>query len=187
MNGQKQAIQVFFTMISILKYILHSLLLKLIIIDLIIAGVVNWNIEKTCFVIHHGEKVLRFPLIEENYNLIIVGLCINIGIIIYQILNKYPQKAISREDYRIHILYNVVCYILILWGYGYIATTDHTNIITEYNPLFKFFIVIIKCDFLKEYHWVMRIFMVLSLFSVIINSISLYKLINSMFKLKKIG
>lgn len=172
-------------MTSILKHTLHSLLIRLIILNLIITGVVNWNIAETCFVIHHGENVLRFPLIEENYNLIIVGLCINIGIVIYQMLKKHPLRTISREDYRIHILYNFVCYVLILWGYGYIATTDHTNIITEYNPLFYILIVIIKCDFLKEYHWVMRIFIALSLFHVIINSISLFRLINSILKSKK--
>ena len=166
------------------KYIWHNLFTILIVIDLAIGLLVPWNISRTCFLIRPGETVLRFPLIEENYNWIIIGLCINICIVIYQMLKLHKKDIINKGEGTIIIIYNFICYMLILLGYGHIATTDHTNIITEYNPLFYIFIEIIKCNFLKDYHWVMSIYTALSMLLILLNSVLLYIVLNSLFKSK---
>ena len=166
------------------KYIWQNQITILIVIDLIIGLLVYWNISRTCFLMHPGETVLRFPLIEENYNWIIIGLCLNICIIIYQMLKIHRRDIIFKGECTIIIIYNFICYLLILLGYGHIATTDHTNIITEYNPLFYIFIEIIKCNFLKEYHWVMSIYTALSLLLILLNSVFLYIVLNSLSKSK---
>ena len=168
------------------KYIWHNLFTILIVMDLAIGWLVYWNISRTCFIIYPGEAVLRFPLIEENYNWIIIGLCINICIVIYQMLKIRKKDIIHKGECTIIITYNLICYLLILLGYGHIATTEHKNIITEYNPLFYIFIEIIKCDFLKEYHWVMSIYTILSLLLILLNSILLYIVLHSLFKSKEL-
>ncbi|MDO4959339.1 MAG: hypothetical protein Q4E68_08835 [Prevotellaceae bacterium] len=151
---------------SILNSFVGNKIIWIIFINFLILGFVYWNISRTCFIIHHGELIQKWPLIKENYDLIIVGLMINI-VVISNLL--FEKKVTKKMDICIFILYGFISSILIMLGYGYIMSTDHTDVISEYNPLFRIPIEWFNCYFLKDYVWVKYIYTVLSVILICLN------------------
>lgn len=77
------------------------------------------------------------PIIMETYNTIIVSIIVNIVVLIRDI-TKSRNIILSRRNLIIRLLYVVIVAVCMCWGYNYISSRMDSDVIVEYNPLFRF-------------------------------------------------
>lgn len=122
-----------------------------------------------------GDNLHGYPLIEENYNLMITVLIINIVVVIYKLIRKrYLQTNRTLKTITLSI-YSMVSISCMTMGYIYIVHRSQESIINEYNILFKLPISLFGKDTIQRTFTAGNVYVTLSitLLSIIISYILL--------------
>ena len=154
----------------------------LAIVNMLFACRIVWVIKNTCFLIHPGEIVYKFPLIEENYNVMIGGILMNIFFVGILLLKLRKKSIVEQYDLKCCMFYNIITFLLIAWGYWHLFDTIHDRIITEYNPLFQFWFKVMNMQFLGNPKYVMYVYGLLTTMLIGLN-IGFVKLLKKSFAL----
>lgn len=152
-----------------LRFVMNAMMKRIIVVlsnPFVILAIVNmlfacrivWVIKNTCFLIHPGEIVYKFPLIEENYNVMIGGILMNIFFVGILLLKLRKKSIVEQYDLKCCMFYNIITFLLIAWGYWHLFDTIHDRIITEYNPLFQFWLKVMNMQFLGNPKYVMYVY-----------------------------
>ena len=142
--------------------VLSNPFIILVIVNMLFAYRIVWVIKGTCFLIHHGEIVYKFPLIEENYNVMICGILMNIFFVGILLLKLRKKSIVEQCDLKCFVFYNIITFLLIAWGYWHLFDTIHEQIITESNPLFRFWFKVMNMQFLENPKYVMYVYSLLT-------------------------
>ena len=134
----------------------------LAIVNMLFAYRIVWVVKNTCFLIYPGEIVYKFPLIKENYNVMIGGILMNIFMVGILLLKYRKRQIVEHCDMKCCVFYNIITFLLIVWGYWHLFDTIHEQIITEYNPLFRFWFEVMNMQFLENPKYVMYVYCLLT-------------------------
>ena len=123
---------------SILRIILHNVMARLIVFNLIIFIYMLYDESRTFyepwFEPLPSELAYLKPMIPERYNTIIVVFVIN-AIVLYIKLNRKLKENEIRIEFVCATIYMAIIDILISIGYTYLALTTHSMIVSG-NMLF---------------------------------------------------
>lgn len=166
---------------SILKILLKNRLIHLILIDLSIILWIVWfesRIQYEPPLDYTDLEAMKLPLIEEEYNMMIIGIFINIIVLINEYF-KIRNRKILKYDLIVMFVYSFLISICMLLGWFYISARTQCGVIDESNTLFRLPIWIFGKKTISNFITVTSLYLSICIIHICVCTIYMYKCVEN--------